>query len=208
MAEEEVEGLKTWWKENGRFVVSAAVLGLGSVVGWNVWQDHRQGRAEQASQRYDELAEAAVHGRHDDVLARSDFLIEHFPGSGYAILAALIGATSAVAQERFQEAATRLEWVVQHASRDTYRDLARIRLARVRIDEGAWDAALAVLEAMESAGFAATAGELRGDVHLARGEREEARAAYRGVLSGEAVLPASLVRVRMKLDDLGQLNVP
>ena len=206
--EEEVEGLKAWWKENGRFVVTAALLGLGSVVGWNVWQDHRQGRAEQASQMYDELTEAAFLARHDDVLARSGLLIEQFPRSGYATLAALIGATSAVAQERFQEAVTRLEWVVRHASRDTYRDLARIRLARVRIDEGAWDAALEALDAMTSASFAATAGELRGDVHLARGEREEARAAYREVLSGEAALPGSLVRVRMKLDDLGQLNVP
>ena len=208
MAEEEVERLKTWWKENGRFVVTAVVLGLGSVVGWNAWQDHRQDRAEQASRMYDELTEAALLGRHDDVLVRSDLPIEQFPRSGYAPLAALIGAASAVAREEFPEAATRLEWVVRHASRDTYRDLARIRLARVRIDEGAWDAALAALDAVTSAGFAASAGELRGDLHLARGEAEEARAAYREVLSGEAVLPASLARIRMKLDDLGQLNVP
>ena len=208
MAEEEVERLKTWWKENGRFVVVAVVLGLGSVVGWNGWQDYRQDQAEQASQMYDELVEWAALGRHDDVLARTDLLIEEFPRSGYATLAALIGAASAVAQEQLHEATRWLEWVVQHAPRTAYRDLALIRLVRIHIDESAWDAALAALAAMDSTGFAAIAGELRGDIHFARGEVEEARAAYRGVLSGEAVFPASFVRVRMKLHDLGHLNVP
>ena len=135
-------------------------------------------------------------------------LLAEFPNSGYATLAAFIASASAAAQGETGEAKSRLEWVHENASREGYRDLARIRLARVLLDEENPEAALEALDEVRSEAFDAVAGELRGDIHLARGAPDEARAAYREVLAGERALPSSRARIQMKLDDLGHLRVP
>ena len=206
--DEDLAKLKAWWKENGRSIVVGVVLGLGGMVGWNFWQDHRETQSEEASEMYAGILEAAAEERHDDVRAQAALLLAEFPDSGYATLAALIASASAAAQGQPAEARQRLAWIEEHAPRDGYRDLARIRLARVLLDEDDPQAALDALDRVGSDAFDAVTGELRGDIHRVQGAPEEARAAYQAVLAGEATLPSARTRVRMKLDDLGHLRVP
>ena len=205
--DEDVERLKTWWKENGRTVIGGVVFGLGSIIGWNAWLDYKERRAEQASQLYAGVVEAAVPGEHAAAHERTALLLSEFPRSGYATLGAFVAAGSAAAHDR-SGAKYHLEWITENAPRDEYRDLARIRLARILLDEEDPEAALALLDAVSPHGFGAVTGELRGDIHLARGAPDEARAAWQEVLADEGLLPSSRVRVRMKLDDLGHLHVP
>lgn len=206
--DEDLAKLKAWWKENGRSIVAGVVLGLGGIAGWNVWQSHQERHAEEASEMYAEVAGAAAEGRHGEVRTQAALLLTEFPRSGYATLAAFVASASAMAQGEPAEARSRLAWIEEHAPRDGYRDLARIRLARILLDEDDPQAALAALDRVASDAFDAVAGELRGDILLARGAPEEARSAYRDVLAGERALPAARTRVQMKLDDLGHLRVP
>ena len=206
--DEDVAKLKAWWNEYGRTVVVGVVLGLGGIVGWNGWQSHQERRAEEASEMYAQVVEAASRGQHADARTRAALLLTEFPRSGYAALAAFVASASAAAQGDLAEARSRLSWIAENASREGYRDLARIRLARVLLDEEDTGTALDTLGEVSSGAFDAVAGELRGDIHLARGSPEEARAAWRNVLDGEGALPSSRARVRMKLDDLGHSRVP
>ena len=206
--DEDVAKLKAWWNEYGRTVVVGVVLGLGGIVGWNGWQSHQERRAEEASEMYAQVVEDAAQGRHADARTRAALLLTEFPRSGYATLAAFVASASAAAQGDLAEARSRLSWIAENASREAYRDLARIRLARVLLDEADTDSALDTLAEVSSGAFDSVAGELRGDIHLARGSRDEARSAWRNVLDGEEALPSSRARVRMKLDDLGHLRVP
>ena len=205
--DEDVAKLKAWWNEYGRTIVVGVVLGLGGIVGWNGWQRHQERQAEEASEVYGQVVEAATRGRHADARTQAALLLTEFPRSGYATLAAFVASSSAAAQGDLAEARSRLSWIAQNASREGYRDLARIRLARVLLDEEESGAALDTLAELSSGAFDALAGELRGDIHLARGSPEEARAAWRNVLDGEGTLPSSRARVQMKLDDLGHLRV-
>ena len=206
--DEDVAKLKAWWNEYGRTVVVGVVLGLGGIVGWNGWQSHQERRAEEASEMYAQVVEDAAQGRHADARTRAALLLTEFPRSGYATLAAFVASASAAAQGDLAEARSRLSWIAENASREGYRDLARIRLARVLLDEADTDSALDTLAEVSSGAFDSVAGELRGDIHLARGSPDEARSAWRNVLDGEEALPSSRARVRMKLDDLGHLRVP
>ena len=206
--DEDVAKLKAWWNEYGRTVVVGVVLGLGGIVGWNGWQSHQERRAEEASEMYAQVVEAAAQGRHADARTRAALLLTEFPRSGYATLAAFVASASAAAQGDLAEARSRLSWIAENASREGYRDLARVRLARVLLDEEDTDAALDTLAEVSSGAFDAVAGELRGDIQLARGSPDEARSAWRSVLDGEGALPSSRARVQMKLDDLGHLRVP
>ena len=206
--DEDVATLKAWWNEYGRTVVAGVMLGLGSIVGWNAWQSYQERRAGEASERYAEVVEAAGGGRHAEARSGAALLLAEFPRSGYATLAAFIAAASAAAEGDRGEARSRLSWIAENASREGFRDLARVRLARILLDEEDPEAAFDTLGEVGSDAFDAVAGELRGDIHLARGVPDEARTAYRKVLENESILPSSRVRVQMKLDDLGHLRVP
>ncbi len=205
--DEDVAKLKAWWNEYGRTIVVGVVLGLGGIVGWNGWQRYQERQAEEASEVYAQVVEAAGRGQHADARTRAALLLTEFPRSGYATLAAFVASASAAAQGDLAEARSRLSWIAQNASREGYRDLARIRLARVLLDEEDTGTALDTLSEVSPGAFDALAGELRGDIHLARGSPEEARIAWQDVLDGEGALPSSRARVQMKLDDLGHLRV-
>jgi len=96
-----------------------------------------------------------------------------------------------------------LQWVVEHAKDAATMHAARLRLARINLDSGDKQAALALLDVKDQAGFEAEYAELKGDIYLAQGQREQARAAYRDALKRlpEDSLYAPLLK--MKLDDLG-----
>jgi len=88
------------------------------------------------------------------------------------------------------------------------RDLARLRLATVMFDDKAYDEALAQLQAPADEGFAARFADLKGDVLLAQGKKEEARTAYKAAVSAlEKATKAEAVTLReiaqAKLDAVG-----
>jgi predicted negative regulator of RcsB-dependent stress response len=71
-----------------------------------------------------------------------------------------------------------LRRAVEQASGAPLADVARLRLARVLFDLGREEDALRELGGVRSSGFRGPAAELKGDIHLARGERALAHEAY------------------------------
>ena len=106
---EQVEALKRWWKENGRMVVLGLVIGLGGTFGWNGWQSWRNTQAENASLTYQSLLAAAAQSDVEQVNSRGMALLNDYPESGYAPLAALVMAKSAVTEERAVDAGRNLQ---------------------------------------------------------------------------------------------------
>lgn len=201
--EQELEALKSWWQENGRSIVVGLVLGVGGVLGWTSWQKHVQSKAEDASVMYQQITDDAEQDKHDAVRARAATLVETYPDSGYAALAALLAARSAVAAGNVADAQARLGWVIANAGETSFRDVARLRLARLLAAENALDRALTTLDAVESEAFAGSAKEIRGDVLLAKGDADAARQAYLEALAGDGLTGPARSRVQMKIDDLG-----
>ena len=71
------------------------------------------------------------------------------------------------------------------------------------LDSGNKDAALALLNVKDEGGFESEYEELRGDIYLAKGQRDEARAAYREALKHLTEGSPYARILNMKLDDLG-----
>lgn len=201
--EQELEALKSWWQENGRTLIAGVVIGLSGVAGWTWWQGHLRSQAEVASQGYQRLLEEAAQDNHESVRARASTLIEDYPQSGYAALGALLAAKSAVIENDLQAAKQRLNWVIEQSDNPSFRDVARIRLARVLAEENDFDTALEALDAVEQPAFGASAGEIRGDILVTTGDASGAREAYLGALASETVTGATRSRLQMKIDDLG-----
>ena len=36
--EQELNQLKEWWKDNGKTIIAAFILGVGGMLGWRYWQ--------------------------------------------------------------------------------------------------------------------------------------------------------------------------
>ena len=53
---EQIDAMRSWWKENGRFVISGIVLGVVILVSWNRWQAHRETTGLEASELFETLA--------------------------------------------------------------------------------------------------------------------------------------------------------
>lgn len=209
--EEQLEAIKRWWKENGKFLALALVFGVGGWFTYGAWQDQRQAKAEAASARFEQLLDvmdaADEQGMGDDDRAAAAELVEQLKGdhsrSLYAHNAAMLMARIAVQSGDLEQAQRELEWVLEHSRDEAVEQLARVRLARVLYAQNEYDAALALVEREHKSQFAAKYAELKGDILFAQGDAEAARAAYQSAL--DALTPDQQQRsmlLEMKLDDV------
>jgi predicted negative regulator of RcsB-dependent stress response len=129
--------------------------------------------------------------------------MQGFPSSTYATLSALLLAKLDREQGKADEGERHLRWVMDQTDFPELRQIARLRLARLKLADGALDEALSLVSGDVAAGFEAADQEARGDILLAKGDLDGARAAYRRALVSLAATSANRQLVQMKLDNLG-----
>ncbi|MET0012018.1 MAG: tetratricopeptide repeat protein [Sedimenticola sp.] len=197
--EEQVEALKKWWKQNGFSVAAGIVLGLGGVFGWQYWNKHQDQVSADASYHFEQLNASVAAGLKEPALQQAKALMQHYQDSSYAVFAALDAAKVKVEQGDTAGARVQLQWALDNTSDPSLQQVARLRLARVMLSEGAADEAASVLAQAPVDGYQGEVAELRGDIALAKGDENAARAAYQQALDNKV---GSSALVRMKLDDL------
>lgn len=176
--EEQVESIKKWLKANSGAIVAGIVIGLAVIFGWQYWTAYQAEQAEQASLQYQTLTRAIEDTAVAKARQQGQVLVEEFPTSPYAALAALWLAKLAVDEGDNAAALEQLQWVIEHASQDELKDIARLRLVRVLLAEGRLDDAEVRLEQVSNPSFTAELEELKGDLYLKRNDPLKARAAY------------------------------
>jgi len=201
--QEQVEALKEWWDKNGRTVVAAIVVVLLSVLGWKSWMGHQQQRAEGASARYQQMLDV-LDSNPAQAMELGRSVVAEYPDSNYAVMASLAMAKEAVAQKDLDAAAAHLRLAMTQAELDEFKQLARLRLARVLLTQDKAEEALALLPADSEPSFRANYAELRGDILLSQGKRDAARDAYSNALAGYNDVPEKRSLVQIKLDDLAE----
>lgn len=202
--QEQLASLKGWWKDNANtllWIVTAAALG---VAGWRGWEYYQAKQSLEAGLQYEALVKA-VQG--SDVKAVRDAggqLTENYPGTLYASMGALASARYYFERDDLKSAKAQLQWVIDRSKSEEMRDIARLRLAAVLLDEKAYDEGLKLLEAKHAPAMEAQYAALKGDLLVAKNRAEEAKAAYRLALE-KAGTRADPFRdsVRLRLDALG-----
>ena len=202
--QEQIATFKGWWKDNGTRVlaiVAAAAIAGSAWQGWRIWQADQ---AQQAGARYDALVAAAQAGDAKALRDAGGTLVESYPRTFYASMGALVSARFYFDRADLKNAQAQLQWVVEHSPSDELRDLARLRLAAVLLDQKTYDEALALLEAKHAAPLEAQYAALKGDILLAKDKAADARAAYRAALEKSDRKDASFrSSVQLRLDALG-----
>ena len=212
--EEQVEALKRWFRENGRNVVTGALIAAVLAFGVYSWQQRAKNRADMASVDYQNLLQSIrVMGISNDgptkeqlATARhfADTLKADFESSTYAQFAALFKAKLAVDENDLAQAESELKWVLAHKPADEIRALTRLRLARVLHAKGDDKGAMVQLDEAQAGSYKSAYLQLKGDIELARGDAAAARASYEKAqeLEKQMTTPISDPLLDMKLRDL------
>ncbi len=202
--QEQLDAIKAWWNENGSRLLGVLMMAVVAVGGWRGWQyyQHQQsGEAATLFAGFNQQIESGDIKRVNDAAAA---VMEKYASSGYAPRAALLAAQVNELVDGQARAKTQLHWVIDHAEEAGLKDVARLRLAAVLLDEKNHDEALKMLEVKHPASFDGLYADLKGDVLNAQGKHEEARSAYK--LAYEKALANSAYRslIEMKIDALGE----
>lgn len=201
--QERLDELKAWWKRWGNLVLIGVAVVVAAAAGWRYWQHRTLTQSLEAAAVYERLTQSLVANDVKGAREAGGLLIDQYQGTAYAPRAALVLARINAASGDLKSAQAQLEWALAHAKEAALKDLARLRLAGVQLDQKAYDAALKTLGGSHSDAFAARFDDLRGDALLAQGKVDEARAAYQAAFGklGEDNPYRSIVE--LKLDDLG-----
>jgi len=201
--QERLDELKAWWKRWGNLLMIGLAVVIAVAAGWRYWQNRVATQSLEAATVYEQLTQSLA--ANDTKAARDAgaMLIDQYKGTAYAPRAALLLARLNVGAKDLKSAQAQLEWTAANSKEPAVRDLARLRLAGVQLDQKQYDAALKTLSATHSDAFAFRFHDLKGDVLLAQDKPAEARAAYQAAFGKMAEDNPYRNIVELKLDALG-----
>lgn len=201
--QEQVEELKAWWKENGKWVIGVLVIGLLGFAGTKFWKSHQAGQSAEAAKLYSEVMKQVATNDAKRISDAADALVSRYAGSAYAPRAQLLAAQSSLQARDVAHATVQLQWVIEHANETGLQDTARLKLASVLLDEKKYDEALKQLDAAHPESFTGLYADLRGDVLSAQGKVAEARVAYQQAYDKTDAKSVYRNLIQLKMDGLG-----
>ncbi|MES1196508.1 MAG: tetratricopeptide repeat protein [Steroidobacter sp.] len=205
--EEQAEALRKWFSDNWMWMAAGVVIALVVLVGYQRYQRFRIDRAAAAVGLLDQLATAQTTDE-----ARANALLKQlnddYSATPYADQAHLLVAQHAVQAGKYDQAGSELRIVMNSGHDEQLRSVARLRLARILIQQQKADDALQLLNADKAGAFAAPMHEVRGDALSSRNDRNGARAEYQAALDDYKNVPgADTSMLQLKADELNSDTV-
>ncbi|WP_118776278.1 YfgM family protein [Haemophilus haemolyticus] len=197
--EQEINQLKDWWKENGKTIIVAFILGVGGMFGWRYWQAHQAEKIAQASAQYDALIYSA---QQDEQAKKAN--IEQFvqanSKTAYAVFAFLDEAKKATEKQDFAVAEANLNQALTQSQDEVLTSIVALRLSAVQFQLGQLDNALTTLNQVKGESFNARKAILTGDIQVAKGDKVAAKNSFEQAQQSGSQLEQQMAK--MKLNNL------
>ena len=197
--EQEINQLKDWWKENGKTIIVAFILGVGGMFGWRYWQAHQAEQIAQASAQYDALIYSA---QQDEQAKKAN--IEQFvqanSKTAYAVFALLDEAKKATEKQDFTAAEVNLNQALTQSQDEVLTSIVALRLSAVQFQLGQLDNALTTLNQVKGESFNARKAILTGDIQVAKGDKVSAKNSFEQAQQSGSQLEQQMAK--MKLNNL------
>jgi predicted negative regulator of RcsB-dependent stress response len=201
--QEKLATLKAWWDQYGNYVTGAVTVVCVIIIAVQGWRWYTRAQSEKAAVLYGAVSQAVGQNTPDKAKDAGAQLLAKYSSSAYASRAALLMAKLAEDRKDNAEAKNNLQWVIDHGSEDELKQIARLRLAYVLLDEKAYDDALRTLDAKHDDKMDGLYADAKGDILLAAGKPAEARAAWQEALQKMDPKGAMRSYVQLKLDSVG-----
>ena len=197
--EQEINQLKDWWKENGKTIIVAFILGVGGMFGWRYWQSHQAEQIAQASAQYDALIYSA---QQDEQAKKAN--IEQFvqanSKTAYAVFALLDEAKKVTEKQDFAAAEANLNQALTQSQDEVLTSIVALRLSAVQFQLGQLDNALTTLNQVKGESFNARKAILTGDIQVAKGDKVAAKNSFEQAQQSGSQLEQQMAK--MKLNNL------
>ena len=197
--EQEINQLKDWWKENGKTIIVAFILGVGGMFGWRYWQSHQAEQIAQASAQYDALIYSA---QQDEQAKKAN--IEQFvqanSKTAYAVFALLDEAKKATEKQDFAAAELNLNQALTQSQDEVLTSIVALRLSAVQFQLGQLDNALTTLNQVKGESFNARKAILTGDIQVVKGDKVAAKNSFEQAQQSGSQLEQQMAK--MKLNNL------
>lgn len=201
--QEQIDQLKHFWGQYGNLITWTLIVVLGGFSAWNGWNWWQRSQSVKAAALYDEI-ERAAEGRDPARVERAlGDMKDQFGRTSFAAQGALLAAQSLFDAGKADGAKAALTWVADSASDDAYKAVARLRLAGVHLEAKAYDEALKVLQTPMPEAYGALAADRRGDLLMAQGKADEAKAEYQKAWDNMNARTEYRQLVQVKLASLG-----
>lgn len=198
--EEQLEALKSWWKENGQSSIIGVLLGIALIVGWNYWRDYKRDQAEQASSLYIQLMKALDENKKESANKIAERVQEQFTNNEYAHYSGFMQAKLKVEQGDLAGAKELLKKIAAQSDKELS-NIAKLRLVRLMMAAGEFEQGLQLISEIDPAtetSFSGSYDELTGDLLVALDRIDEARTSYEKALRSGHQSPL----LKLKTDDL------
>lgn len=207
---EQADQLRRWLRENWIWLIAGVVLTLAGYYGYRWWEARQAARSAAAGERFSAMLEAIADGRRDEGLKIAGEVTGEYADTPYSDQATLVLVRLDVDSGDLTAAEAKLARVAEGSKDPDLRTVARLRLARVQMAQGRYDAALATLESARTPAIEARVLELKGDVLLAKGDKAGALDHWRQADAAAAADPEAAAQLdaellRLKIDELGAL---
>jgi len=206
--QEQVDALKSFWRQYGNLITWTLILALGAFAAWNGWNWYQRDQGVKAGAMYDELDRAVQASEVDRAAKIFADLQGRYPSTAWAAQGGLMLAKLQLDKGQPDAASAALKWVAEKSADEGLKAIASLRLAGIELDAKRFDAALKAVEAANAKGFESLAADRRGDVLLAQGKTQQAADAF---LTAWKDMPESLEYRRVveaKLNSLGVAPAP
>lgn len=204
--QEQLETLKAWWKQYGNMVILTAAACLLTIVAFQGWRYYRHQQALAAVTLYEQLERADRASDAKKVRDIAAQITDKYAGTPYAAMASLNAARASFNAGDLAATKSHLQWVLDNAGEDEMRDVARLRLAGVLLDEKKYAEALALVDSKHVEAFSGLYADLKGDILVAQGKLAEARGAYQLAFDKSDAQSPYRTMVQAKLDALGDIR--
>ncbi len=204
---EQLEEMRAWWSENGRYVITGVVLGVAIIFGWNQWRSSIQTSRIEASNLFEEVMFAVGDGDTDTAEAAAGNIYDNYEQTVYPDQTRLAMARLYMDKGRDQDAADVLRELIVVGDENEIQLVGRLRLAKVLLYQNKPDEVVELLKDLGESGFSARYSEVLGDAYAAQGNFAEAQTAYLAALTeNQAMRTVDNTLVQLKLNDLPDLD--
>ena len=196
---EQIEAMKKWWKEQGKYIAIAVVVGLLLGFGWRYWHALQLRRASNAAMIYQSVVQADQAKQSITVQGGAKILMKQFHQSPYASLAAMIWAKEAVLVKKYDVALSKLAWVVANSKEVRLKDIALISTARIVLEQGKPTEALKELAQVKGDTFAPLIDLVKGDIYRRLGNAVLSQQFYQQAKNALKSMPPATAIMNMNL---------
>ena len=178
--QQQAEVVKKWLKDNGLSILAFIAIGIGGTLGMQSFQNSQLKKAENASRLFSEIEFSVKQQRLSQAQTLLQEMDNNFANTPYQDQSHFAMAKLYMDSLDYDNAIIQLEFVMENAKDESFQHIARLRIARIMVEQDELEGALTLLNSVSAPpiAYAPYYAAIKGDIYAAQGQLEKAKVAY------------------------------